>query len=106
MAPRLSLQRHAVAATCLAFFGINAFSKWCIDKLLVGFSKPFVLPLRGGLVLLARVASSCLWDLAGALADYFEAAVYRDYRLFNRRREVSFRKKLCRVTGHREVVFN
>jgi hypothetical protein len=42
---------------------------------------------------------------AAALADYLEAAVYRDYRLFNRRREVSFRKKLCRVTGHREVCF-
>ena len=46
-----------------------------------------------------------LWGLADALADYLEAAVFRDYRLFNRRREVSFRKTLCRITGHREVVF-
>ena len=43
--------------------------------------------------------------VAAVLAEYLEAAVFRDYRLFNRRREVSFRKKLCRVTGHREVVF-
>ena len=60
---------------------------------------------RGGLVLLAPAAASYVWGLAAALADYLEAAVYRDYQLFNRRREVSFRKKLCRVTGHREVCF-
>ena len=35
-------------------------------------------------MLLARVASSGLWDLAAALVDYLEAEVYRDYRLFNR----------------------
>jgi hypothetical protein len=55
------------------------------------------------------VGTGCLklfLGVADALADYLEAAVFRDYRLFNRRREVSFRKKLCRVTGHREVVFN
>ena len=46
----------------------------------------------------------CL-GVAAALADYLEAAVFRDYRLFNRRREVSFRNKLCRVTGHREGCF-
>jgi hypothetical protein len=46
----------------------------------------------------------CL-GVAAALVDYLEAVVVRDYRLFNRRREVSFRNKLCRVTGHREVCF-
>jgi hypothetical protein len=50
--------------------------------------------------LLSPVASSnCLWGAADALADYLEAAVYRDYRLFNRRREVSFRTNSAELQG-------
>ena len=61
---------------------------------------------KGGMVSLVGTGhlKLCL-GVAAALADYLEAAVFRDYQLFNRRREVSFRKKLCRVTGHREVCF-
>src|ERR1035437_644152 len=71
------------------------------------FTRPFV-------VRKVKEAVWCRWHRSpqavlgrcpAALADYLEVAVFRDYRLFNRRREVSFRKKLCRVTGHREVCF-
>ena len=56
-------------------------------------------------MVLAPVASSCLWDLVAALGDYLEAVVYGDYQLFNHRREGSFRNNNSAELQGKESLF-